>query len=241
MRYNKVMTPNHFHHQQKEVARRSNIRELVFGAQDGLISTIGLVAGVYAVTANNKFVIITGLIEVLTGALSMSLGAYLSAKAESQIYQREQRGQAQEQHLAPRLAQHELLHALRHDGLSLSAARLVLKILQTSASAFTKTFRQKVLGFCSATAHQPGRSAIVMAISFILGGLVPLLAFLFWQGDFALYIAVALTATALFGIGVYKAWLAQISRWRSGLEFLGFALAITALGHLIGVAIRALL
>jgi len=70
----------------KEVIEsRARIREFIFGIQDGLISTVGLLAGMQGATENNAIVIIAGLTSMLAGALSMAAGSYLSSSAEKEI------------------------------------------------------------------------------------------------------------------------------------------------------------
>ena len=62
--------------QKKQVIEsRSRIREFVFGIQDGLISTVGLLAGVQGATENNIVVIVTGFTAMFSGAISMAAGS----------------------------------------------------------------------------------------------------------------------------------------------------------------------
>ena len=72
----------------KTIEVKSQIREFVFGIQDALISTVGLLAGVQTATSNNRYVIISGLVAAFTGALSMATGSYLSSKAQKEIFEK---------------------------------------------------------------------------------------------------------------------------------------------------------
>ena len=67
--------------QQKKqiIESRARIREFVFGIQDGLISTVGLVAGIQSATESNLVVIVTGFTAMFSGAISMATGSYLSS------------------------------------------------------------------------------------------------------------------------------------------------------------------
>ena len=60
------------------IESRSRIREFVFGIQDGLISTVGLLAGIQGATENNLVVIVTGFTAMFSGAILMAAGSYLS-------------------------------------------------------------------------------------------------------------------------------------------------------------------
>src|SRR6266508_3711552 len=76
--------------QKKQVIEsRARIREFVFGIQDGLISTVGLLAGIQGATENNVVVIITGLTAMFSGAISMAAGSYLSSGAQKEIFDKE--------------------------------------------------------------------------------------------------------------------------------------------------------
>src|SRR6266566_3906424 len=76
--------------QKKQVIEsRARIREFVFGIQDGLISTVGLLAGVQGATESNIVVIITGLTAMFSGAISMAAGSYLSSGAQKEIFGKE--------------------------------------------------------------------------------------------------------------------------------------------------------
>src|SRR5215470_8791028 len=73
------------------IESRARIRELVFGVQDGLISTVGLLAGIQGATENTLVVIITGLTAMFSGAISMAAGSYLSSTAQKDIFDKELR------------------------------------------------------------------------------------------------------------------------------------------------------
>jgi len=75
-----------FEEKKEIIESRARIRELVFGIQDGLISTVGLLAGVQGATESATVVIITGLTAMFSGAISMAAGSYLSSNAQKEIF-----------------------------------------------------------------------------------------------------------------------------------------------------------
>ena len=78
--------------QKKElIESRARIREFVFGLQDGLMSTLGLLTGVQGATESTAVVIITGLTAMFSGAISMAAESYLSSSAEKDIFDKELR------------------------------------------------------------------------------------------------------------------------------------------------------
>jgi VIT1/CCC1 family predicted Fe2+/Mn2+ transporter len=73
-----------------------------------------------------------------------------------------------------------------------------------------------------------------MALSFIVGGVLPLAPFAFMPLQWALVAAVLATGAVLFGVGMFKGRLAGQSMGRSGLEFFAIALIATGLGYAVG-------
>jgi predicted membrane protein (TIGR00267 family) len=103
---------------------------------------------------------------------------------------------------------------------------------------FLRTFQEKVFGLGSAEINRPLQAALVMGASFIVGALIPLLPYLALTGMQALYLSIALAATTLFSVGVFKGHLAARSLWFSGLEFFFIAVGAAVVGYLIGLAVQ---
>jgi VIT1/CCC1 family predicted Fe2+/Mn2+ transporter len=208
------------------IERKGRIREVVFGVQDGLLSTLGFVAGLNGAGANGRLILLAGLVEMFAGAVSM---------AEIEVYQREIEEERRRWMVEPYLASEELLQAMVEEGLPKEKAYRIVKLLQEGEQSFLKTFQEKVLGLASLDPSAPITSALVIGIWFALGALVPLAPYLFLAAYPALGAAFALSALGLFGIGAAKAVLAGRSRWRSGLEFLTIAAGAAGIGYLFGL------
>lgn len=216
------------------IERKSQIREVVFGTQDGLISTLGFVAGLHGAVADNRLVLLGGLVEMVAGAFSMAAGAYLAAKAERDVVQREVQAETARFEAEPYLAQEALLLALEEEGMARDKAYRVVKLFTDERHAFLKTFREKVLGLGSVQGPLPLWAATLMGLSFAAGAFVPLLPYFLFAEYTALWVAIGATSAALFGIGVARARLAELSWWWSGLEFLGVAMGAAGVGYLVG-------
>src|SRR5207244_11073496 len=105
--------------QKKQVIEsRARIREFVFGIQDGLISTVSLLAGVQGATESNIVVIITGLTAMFSGAISMAAGSYLSFGAQNEIFDKELREAEAMAEREPYMDAEGLLNALAEEVLS---------------------------------------------------------------------------------------------------------------------------
>jgi vacuolar iron transporter family protein len=220
------------------IESRARIREFVFGIQDGLISTVGLLAGIQGATENTLVVIIAGLTAMFSGAISMAAGSYLSSAAQKEIFDKEL-------HEAEKLAEREpymvaegLLRALGGEGLSKEQSYRMVKVLSQERNVFMRTFQEKVFGLGSAEINRPLQAALVMGLSFILGATIPMIPYMISSGLEALYISALLGGITLFGVGAFKGKLAGKSLILSGLEFFLVAVGAAGAGYLIGLVVQ---
>jgi VIT1/CCC1 family predicted Fe2+/Mn2+ transporter len=220
------------------IESRARIREFIFGIQDGLISTVGLLAGVQGATESNAIVILTGLTAMLAGAISMAAGSYLSSSAEKEIFDKELREAETLAANEPYLAAEGLLRALNQEGLQKEQSYRIVKLLTQEEKVFLRTFQEKVFGLGTAELNRPAQAAIVMGISFIVGAMVPLLPYLIVSGNTALVVSAALGGVTLFSVGVFKGHLAARPLFASGLEFFTIAVGAAGLGYLIGLGVQ---
>jgi VIT1/CCC1 family predicted Fe2+/Mn2+ transporter len=226
--------------QQKKrvIESRSRIREFVFGIQDGLISTVGLLAGVQGATKNNIVVIVTGLTAMFSGAISMAAGSYLSSGAQKDIFDKEIADAEKLAEREPYIAAEGLLNALEEEGLSKEHGYRMVKVLLQQRNVFLRTFQEKVFGLGSAEVNQPIAAALVMGLSFVVGAFVPISPYFFMRGVSALYLSGLLGGITLFGVGAFKGRLAGQSPLVSGLKFFLIAVSAAGLGYLIGLVVQ---
>jgi Uncharacterized membrane protein len=78
-----------FHNEDWHTPEGKLIREFVFGINDGLVTTVGFIAGVTGALINIKIVIMSGSAEIIAGTVSMFFGAYLASKSQNEFYQKE--------------------------------------------------------------------------------------------------------------------------------------------------------
>lgn len=225
--------------QKKQVIEsRSRIREFVFGIQDGLISTVGLLAGIQGATENNLVVIVTGLTALFSGAISMAAGSYLSSGAQKDIFDKEI---AEAEKLAarePYIAAEGLLKALGEEGLSKEQSYRFVKVLLQERNVFLRTFQEKVFGLGSAEINRPVQAALVMGLSFVVGAIIPILPYMIGSGVSALTVSALLGGVTLFGVGAFKGHLAGQSLFVSGGKFFLIAVSAAGLGYLIGLIVQ---
>ncbi len=222
--------------------RLSSVREIVFGVQDGVLTTAGVLCGLSGAVSQHSQVALAALASTAAGALSMAAGAYLGTRAETEVLSAELELVRVEAAAKPYTVQEGLLDELCKEGLSREGAYRIVRLLSTSPKALTSTAEAKMFGLSSATLGRPALDGIVMGIAFLVGAVVPLLPYVLIAGPrYDLGGALAATALTLFGVGYFEGWLAhRDDRWRSGIRFLAIAMSAAAAGYLIGLAISPL-
>lgn len=212
------------------IERLSSIRELVFGAQDGLVSTLAVVAGLAAAGMTHLVVLLGGAISAVAGVLSMSIGTYLSSRAQRQVYEAELQRERREirEHAGEEVA--ELMAALIARGMSRGDAVEVARRVARHPDVLLSTLGVFELGLAPQRLGRPGRDALVMGAAFAVASVFPLIPFVSSRVMPALGVSALLTVVALFVVGVAKGRLAHLSALRSGLEvvLLGVASAVVS-------------
>ncbi|HET7340199.1 MAG TPA: VIT1/CCC1 transporter family protein [Methylomirabilota bacterium] len=216
------------------IERLSSIREIVFGAQDALVSTFAVVAGLAAAGLGHLVVLLGGLVSAVAGVLAMSIGTFLASRAQRQLYETELAREQREirEHPGEEIA--ELMAALVGRGMARADAIEVARRIARHPNLLLDTLGIFELGLAPQRLGTPVRDAFVMAMAFGVASLVPLLPFVLGQVLPALAVSGGLTLVALFIVGIVKARVAGVSAVRSGLEVAVLAAGSGALSFGLG-------
>jgi VIT1/CCC1 family predicted Fe2+/Mn2+ transporter len=227
--------------EKNKVARLSQIREIVFGAEDGLLVPLGVVSGVAGATTNNFYVLIAGLAEAFAGSISMGAGAYLSSKAEREVQEWAITKEMNEVETVPDEEKKEIAVLFESEGLSPADSSKVADLITTSKKSWIRTMVEKELGLSNEPIHSGRRDALVMALSYLGGSLFPIVPYFLLPLHTALLFSVGLTLAALFGLGVYKSRLAHGKMLRGGLEVMVIGAFSGGAGYVLGTLMAILL
>jgi VIT1/CCC1 family predicted Fe2+/Mn2+ transporter len=198
-----------------------DVREAIFGAQDGLVSTLAVVSTVRGATDSRLAVLIAGIASGLAGIFSMAAGEYLSSKSHREIALAEIAEEREK--VAERRAevQAELAYLLEEDGLPGDEAGAVAEVVARHPEALLTLKVEKEYGMAIEEAQgSPLQGAAVMGVAFGLGALAPILPYLLLPVGLAVYLSILATAGVLFGIGVVKTRWTHAHPIASGLEIL---------------------
>jgi vacuolar iron transporter family protein len=231
----------HLVDERREADLLGEIREALFGMQDGLVSTLAIVSTVGAATGDRYAVVVAGVASALAGVFSMAAGEYLSSKSQREIYDAQIEKERAEVEERPQEAQAEVAYLLQSEGLSESAARRVATELTSAPNALLKTMVEKELGLVVEEGHGPLQGALIMGASFGLASLVPIVPYFFLAPGAALVPSLLLGAVVVFAIGVVKSRWTRRNPIASGLEIVALAAFAGIAGYFFGSALPALL
>lgn len=226
--------------ERERIARLASIREVVFGSQDGLISTTTLLAGIAATTTQNVVVLVAGIIAAIAGALSMTVGSYLASRAQRQLYESELTNEQREVAEKPGEEMAELLAALIGRGMPRNDAIAVMRRIAAHPGLMLEMLGALELGLVPESLGSPTRDALVTGMAFVVGSAVPLLPFLVLEVKSALMVTMLLALAALFALGAMKAWLSGRPMVVSGLEVLLLGGTAGAFGYGLGLLVSTL-
>jgi predicted membrane protein (TIGR00267 family) len=213
---------------------RSRLRDAVFGTQDGLISTVGALTGIAAGTQNAEAVIVAGLVIIVVESLSMGAGSYLSSKSQREYLERLLKEEEEEIARNPEGEREEIWDMYRARGFEDAEIEIIARRLLSDKRLLLEDMAHKELGISPESLEEPLGNAVVMGVSYVLGGLIPVVPYLLLPMASAMPVSIIATFATLFLFGGLKGRLVRQSWWRSGLEMLGIAGAAAITGFLIG-------
>jgi VIT1/CCC1 family predicted Fe2+/Mn2+ transporter/rubrerythrin len=224
-----------------------SIRNVIYGVNDGLTATLGVLAGVGGASVNPRVVLIGGLSAMVASGVSMAGGAYLSSKSQREVYEGQLAREAAEIEAMPELERAELVKIYRSKGLTPSEAETIVGRITSDKKVWLETQAREELGLDVAQFENPTREGLVAGISTLIGGVIPVLGYLLGRvllgaaanGLAALVIAFVVSAAFLFGIGSARSLVTGKGGVKSGLEMLAVGSAVAALTYGVGLLFRA--
>ena len=233
---------NHLEEERRASALLGEIREVVFGAQDGLVSTLAVVATVAGASGQAFPVVVAGVASALAGVFSMAAGEYIGSKSQREIFDAQIHEERHEVEERSGEAEAEVAFMFEEEGLDKEEATRIAGMMARHPEVLLRTMVTRELGI--QVEDQGGsvlRGALFMGAAFGLGALVPVVPFLILPVAMALPAAALATGLVLFGIGVVKSRWTHRTALSSGLEVLALAAVAGIAGYLFGTVLPQLL
>ena len=217
------------------IANLGRLREVVFGAQDGIISTLALTTSVAIAVGSTATVLVAGLAAAAAGMISMAAGAYLGSRAEEDVRQAAIARQINDLEERPAEELAELVILFQREGKTYDEAVHLANEISSNETLWLNTLLEKKLGISPGFGGNPLKDAAVMCVSFGSAAIIPIIPFLFLAvSPMAIGWSMGLSLAGLFALGLAKGRLVRKSPILQGLEILGIGAASAALGYGLG-------
>jgi len=223
------------------VASLGRIREVVFGAQDGILSTVALVTSVAVALDSQTAVLVAGLAAAAAGTISMATGAFLGSRAEQDVRRAEIAREAQEIEEKPAEELAELVVIFQREGRTFEEARRMAEDIAEDKDLWVRTLVEKELGISPDETTNPVKDAGAMGLSFMIAASVPIIPHILMTGTSAIWVSIASALVGLFVLGSFKGRMVQKSPILQGLEILAIGAVSAAIGFALGEGIPRLI
>lgn len=191
----------------------------MFGTNDGLVSTIGFVAGATGALVQTRLVLLAGIASLVAGALSMGIGAYLASKSQREYFASEKARELREIEEVPEVERREIREIFANLGFEKDEVEMLVRRVTSNKDLWVRFMMREELGILEESLDTPLTVGLVMCGAFAAGSIPPLLPYLLMQDSMAaLKTAVAVSLVALFVIGAGKTLLTKQSWIKSGAE-----------------------
>lgn len=229
-------------HARLGTAVHSYLRDFIYGAIDGIVTTFAVVAGVAGAGLEDRVVIILGAANLIADGFSMSVSNLLGSRAALQ--QRERASSEEKRHirLIPEGEREEVRQIYAAKGLEGQTLEAVVEALTSDRDVWVKTMLTEELGYAPGE-RSPARSAAITFVAFVAFGSLPLLVFVAQSVagidlDAPFAWSAVLTAVAFFAVGTLKSRFVEQAWWKAGSETLVLGGAAALLAYVVGLALQ---
>ena len=216
--------------------KRVNVREIVFGLNDGSISTLALLAGVTGVSLAKGQILIVGISGMIAGAISMAIGSYISSKSEIEHHQSEIKREKREIEEVPDIEREEIrqLYQKKAD-FTEKELNLIVNRITSNKEYWLDSMMKEELGLFEERFENPLKLGLIMLTASIAGGFIPILPFfIFSHLQTSFITASIMTFLSLFIIGIWKTTFTEKNWLLSGMEMIFVGVLAAVIPYIIG-------
>ena len=206
-------------HIEQHFTGSESVRDVVIGMADGLTVPFALAAGLTAAVTSSRIIVTAGLAEIAAGAIAMGLGGYLAARTDQEHYLSEEQREYKEIQQLREVEIEEVASIFRDYGVKSPVLDQVTNAIAAEPKRWVDFMMRFELGLERPDPKRAPISAMTIAVSYIVGGLIPLAPYIFGaELHRALIYSVVLTGIALAIFGAVKGKLTGISMVKSAAQ-----------------------
>lgn len=234
--------PASISHRVNGATKHSYLRDFVYGAIDGAVTTFAVVTGVAGAGLNPEIVIVLGMAGLLGDGFSMAASNYLGTRTDQQLRERARAMEKRHIKLAPDGEREEIRQIFAAKGFEGEDLERAVEIITSSEQRWIDTMLVDELGL-SLESPNAFKAATTTFFAFLLVGFLPLLAFIYGlivptESTWLYTMSTAMTAVAFFFVGTAKSYFVDQKWYWSGLETLVVGGIAAALAYTVGLMLK---
>ena len=206
-------------HVEQHFTAGETVRDIVIGMSDGLTVPFALAAGLSGAVSSTSIIVTAGLAEIAAGSIAMGLGGYLAARSDAEHYASERKREQREISEKTEAEKQEIRDIFASYGLTAEESKPIVEALSKRPNAWVDFMMRFELGLEKPEPRRAYISAFTIALSYIVGGLIPLSPYILLPvARTALLTSVVVTLLALLVFGYIKGRFTGTKPVRSGLQ-----------------------
>lgn len=215
------------------------IHDIVYGANDGIVTTFAVVAGVTGADLASSVVVILGFANVFADAISMGLGNFLSGKSRQDNYQRIFKEELREIDEIPEIEREEIREIFEAKGFKGADLDRVTEIITSDKNVWVDTMMREEHGLASDEEGTPLLHGLATFGAFIVFGSIPIAPYLLPIADTSRFlVTIGSTVVALLLVGLLRSWVTRERLIRGPVEIVSVGLVCAFVAYYIGVALK---
>lgn len=219
------------------------IKDIVYGANDGIITTFAIVAGSFGANLTPKVILILGFANLLADGFSMAASNFLGSRSENDLYKKEEIREYDEIKNLPDKEKEEIGGIFIKYGFNNQQAQELTNLVSQNENFWVDFMMKYELEMNNSSAGSEWKSALATFISFVIAGSLPILPFIFLPDSDTnrLLYSVIATGVSLFAVGAARYYVTRVNWIISGLEMLLIGGIAAGVSYLVGYLISAII
>lgn len=210
------------------------LSDLVLGAQDGLVNTLGVVLGVAAASGSARIVLASGLAAGMAEAVSMAAVAYTTSVARGDLFRSERAREYRHVRDVPQVEREEVRAIYARKGFEGELLDRVVDTICKDPDVWVAVMMSEEHGLEEVDRGASLRAAAIVGVAALLGSVAPVLPFAGLPLRSGVTVCLVASAAMLFALGAFKAKVTSGRPAKSGLELAAIGLASALAGYAVG-------
>ena len=223
------------HHAEADPHVRSRwLADVVLGAQDGLVNTLGVVLGVAAASADARIVFAAGMAAGIAESLSMAAVGYTSSVARGDLFRSEREREYRHVEQTPEIEREELRVLYARKGFEGELLERVVATICANKDVWVALMMAEEHELLPVDRRASLRAAGVIGVSALVGSVLPVVPFAAFGLRVSVVVALGLGTALLFALGAFKASVTAGRKTKSGTELALIGMACAIAGYVVG-------